>query len=158
VEQATTLFLGNYRLEQALQDLYCILAPTNMCIRQGSYAHLLFKGLKYLSDEIMNFYIHNLNTFCGHTTALHAKFPTSYTFDIWALFQNISLDAKEYPLIDFTNLVPDHEAMEALYGESYDELFLSDINTWYQSLPKTISKVFEHYKTHNIETEFLFFL
>ena len=82
MEQTTTLFLGNYHLEQALQDLYCILAPTNMRIRQGSYACLLFKGSKYLSDEVMNFYIDDLNTFCGHTTAHHAKFPTSYTFDV----------------------------------------------------------------------------
>jgi len=129
-----------------------------MRIRQGSYACLLFKSSKYLSEEVMNFYIDNLNTLCGHTTALHTKFPTSYTFDIWALFQIIILNAKEYSLINFTNLVSDHEAMEALYGESYDELLLSKIDTWYQCLPKTISKVLEHYKTHNIETEFLFFM
>jgi len=55
VEQTTILFLGNYHLEQALQDLYCILAPTNICIRQGSSAHLLFKGSKYLSVEVLNF-------------------------------------------------------------------------------------------------------
>jgi len=53
--------------------------------------------------------------------------------------------------------VSDCEAMEALYGESYDELLLSEICTWYQSLLKTISKVLEHYKTHNIETKSLFF-
>jgi len=82
VEQTTTLFLGNYHLEQALQHLYCILAPTNMRIRQGSYACLLFKGSKYSLDEVMNFYINNLNALCGHTTALHAKFPTSYMFDV----------------------------------------------------------------------------
>jgi len=128
-----------------------------MRIRQGSYACLLFKGSKYLSDEVMNFYIDNLNTLCGHTTALHAKISTSYTFDLWELFQIIPLDAKEYPLINFTNLLSDCKAMEALYGESYDALLLSEIHTWYQSLPKTISKVLEHYKTHNIETEFLFF-
>jgi len=157
MEQTTALFLGNYHLEKALQDLYCILARTNLRIRQESYAHLLFKGSKYLSNEVMNFYINNLSTFCGHTTALRAKFPTSYTIDAWALFQIIPLDAKEHLLINFTNLVSDCEAMEALYGESYDELLLSEIHTWYQSFPKTISKVLEHYKTHNIETEFLFF-
>jgi len=128
-----------------------------MRIRQGSYACLLFKCSKYLSGEAMNFSFDNLNTLCGHTTALHAKFPTSYTFDVWALFQIIPLDAKEHLLINFTNLVSDCEAMEALYGESYDELLLSEIHTWYQSFPKTISKVLEHYKTHNIETKSLFF-
>jgi len=92
----------------------------------------------------MNFYINNFNTLCGHTTVLHEKFPSSYTFDVWALFQIIPLDAKKYPLINFMNLVSDHEAMKALYGESYDELHLSEIHTWYQSLPKTISKVLEH--------------
>jgi len=86
VEQITALFLGNFHLEQVLQDLYCILAPTIIPIRQGSHAHLLFKDSKYLLDEVMNFYIDNLNTLCGHTTALHAKFPTSYIFDVWALF------------------------------------------------------------------------
>jgi len=55
------------------------------------------------------------------------------------------------------NLVFDRKATEALHGESYDELLLSEICTWYQSLPKTISKVLEHYKTYNIEKEFLFF-
>jgi len=82
VEQTTTLFLRKYHLEQASQNLYCILAPANMRIRQGSYANLLFKGSKYLSEEVMNFYTNNLNTLCGHTTALHEKFPTSYTFDV----------------------------------------------------------------------------
>jgi len=105
----------------------------------------------------MNFYIDNSNTLCGHTTELHAKFQTSYTFDVWALFQIISLDAKKYPLINFMNLVSDHEAIEALYEKSYDELLLSEICTWYKSLPKTISKVLAHYETHNIETKFLFY-
>jgi len=44
LEQTTTLFLKNHHLEKALQDLYCIFAPTNMSIRQGSYACLLIKG------------------------------------------------------------------------------------------------------------------
>jgi len=157
VEQTTTLFLGNFHLEQALQDLYCMIAPTNIRIRQESYACLLFKSSKYLLDEVMNFYIDNLNTLCGHTTALHANFPTSYTFDVWALFEIIPLNAKEYPLIDFTNLVSDHEAMEAIYGESYGCSFLKFIHGTNPFL-KPLVKFLSITKPTTLRQNFYFFL
>jgi len=59
---------------------------------------------------------------------LHAKFPKSYTFDVWTLFQIIYLDAKEYPLINFMNLVSDYKTTEALYVESNDELLCFEIH------------------------------